>query len=253
MNHATDFYQWNYRGHEPTAEHEKLMHAHRMIMFGPKDLYLFGKRGQNLGSHFLSCKYLPDFEHYDFLHLFEHYYLCGDERARESLMRFANFVVTFEWDVTFLRESEKNGIPPLDKVDFFDKHHNALHRSHYARIYSWQLYTPLQAFQATGHPVYDLITKWQLRRLSHLQRLSRGIPEAWVRSYWDSTKQTTWKRYEYPDDNDVTTYQFTAQQWQIYKTMFAFHEAFKTYGDEEILDNIWGLCDYLLQVPWQGP
>lgn len=115
------------------------------------------------------------------------------------------------------------------------------------------MYTPLQAFQATGHPVYDLITKWQLRRLSHLQRLSRGIPEAWVRSYWDSTKQTTWKRYEYPDDNDVTTYQFTAQQWQIYKTMFAFHEAFKTYGDEEILDNIWGLCDYLLQVPWQGP
>lgn len=252
-NFNVDFYQWNYRGHEPTNDPEKLKHAHRMIMFGPKDLHLYGKKGQNSGTHFCSYKYLPDFEHYAFIHLWEQYYLWGDARARESLMRFANFSVTFEWDVAFLREGEKNGIPPLDRVDYFDQHHAALWRSHYARIYSWQFYTPLEAYQATGDPVYDLLSRWQLRRFSHLQRLSRGIAECWNRSYWNSAEQKTWKKIDYPDEKDVTTFQFRAQQWMIGKTMLGFHEAWRTYGDEEILDNIWGECDYFMQVPWRGP
>lgn len=266
INHAIDFYQWNYRGHEPSTDAKRLAHAHRMIMFGPKDFYMYGKRGQNSGTSFQSYKYLPDFEHYGFLHLFEHYYLWGDMRARESLMRFANFAVTFEWDVMFHRETvkgewwmgsakpeggENSGIPSLNRVDYFDKHPDALRRSHYARIYSWQLYTPLQAFQATGDPVYDLLTKWQLRRLSHLQRLSRGIPEAWVPRYWDSNAQKMWKEIPYP--KDVTDFEYSAQQWMIGKTMLGFHEAYKTYGDEEILDNIWGTMDYFTQVPWIGP
>jgi hypothetical protein len=251
-NWNVDFYQWNYRGHEPTNDPEKLKLAHRITLFGPKDYYIWGKRGINPGTYLGGYKYLPDFEHYGFIHLWEQYYLWGDERARESLMRFANFTCTFEADVMFWRAGQKNFLP-LEEVDFFDKNHGALHTSHYARIYSWQLYTPLQAYQATGHPVYDLLTKWQLRRLSHLQRLSRGIPEAWKRGLWDSAQQKMWKNIEYPTDEDVTTYQFSAQQWQIAKTMLGFHEAWKIYGDEEILDNLWGEADYFRQVPWQAP
>ena len=251
-DNAIDFLQWNYRGHEPTAEHAKLHHAHRLIMFGGKDVYLFGKKGQNMGTHMMAYKYLPDFEHYAMLWLWEHYYLWGDERARESLMRFANFSVTFEWDVMFKREGEKEGLPPLEKVDFFEKHRTGLYRSHYARIYSWQLYTPLQAYEATGHPVYDLITKWQLRRQSHLQRLSRGMPECWTRRLWDSEKQGFWKDIPYPPEaDDVTAYLYRGKIWMFSKTMLAFHEAFRTYGDEEVLDNLWGMCDYYRnQVPW---
>lgn len=249
-NQAVDFYQWNYRGYEPVNDHAKLSQAHRMIMFGSKDIYLYGKRGQNMGSSMLSYKYLPDAEHYGFMNLWEQYYLWGDDRARDSLRHFANFALVFQWDVQFLREGEKNGIPSLENVDYYDKHHEALYRSHYARIYSWQLYTPLQAFQATGDPVYDLISKWQMRRLSHLQRLSRGIPEAWVQKYWSSYEQKHWKTVDYP--KEVTDFEYVAQAWQIAKTMLGFHEAYKTYGDEEILDNIWGETDYFKQVPWRG-
>ncbi len=247
---AIDFFQWNYRGHEPSFDYRKLQHAHRMIMFGPKDLYLYARVGINPGTHFCCYKYLPDFEHYAFLWLWEHYYLWGDARARESLMRFANFSVVFEWDVMFKREGVKEGIPSLERVDFFEKHHRALWRSHYARIYAWQLYTTLQAFQATGHPVYDRMVKWHLRRLSHLQRLSRGMPECWRRRLWDSKKQRFWKTVEYP--REVTDFVYSGKIWMFSKTMLAFHEAFKTYGDEEILDNIWGMCDYYRnQVPWK--
>jgi hypothetical protein len=115
------------------------------------------------------------------------------------------------------------------------------------------LYTPLQAYQATGEPVYDMLTRWQLRRLSQLQRLSRGIPEAWVGRRWDNNAQKFWMDVPYPSDSDVTTYEYGAQQWMIGKTMLGFHEAYKTYGDEAILDNLWGEADYYLQVPWKGP
>ncbi len=249
-NMCIDFFQWNYRGHDPTNDSERLKHAHRLILFGPKDLYNWAQTGVNPGTGLCGYKYLPDFEHYAFLWLWEHYYLWGDERAKESLMKFANFSVTFEADVMFWRAGQKNMLP-LDQVDFFDKHPAALHISHYARIYSWQLYTPLQAYQATGHPVYDLLTKWQLRRLSHLQRLSRGIPECWQRNYWSSPAQKHWKVVEYP--KEVTDFLYRAQSWQIGKTMIAFHEAYRIYGDEEILDNLWGEADYFRQVPWQGP
>ncbi|MCK5849868.1 MAG: hypothetical protein KAH23_03055 [Kiritimatiellae bacterium] len=251
-DNAIDFLQWNYRGHEPTNDPKKLHHAHQMLMFGPKDLNLYGKRGQNMGTSFMAYKYLPDFEHYALLWLWEHYYLWGDERAKESLMRFANYCTTFEWDVMFKREEEKNGIPPLDKVDFLGPNHGeALTRSHYARIYSWMLYTPLQAYQATGHPVYDLITKWQLRRMSHLQRLSRGMPEKWKLRLWDSKKQGFWKDIKYPTDKPED-YMYSGKIWMFSKTMIAFHEAYRTYGDEEILDNLWGMCDYYRnQVPWK--
>jgi len=33
-------------------------------VFGSKNLYMYGKRGQNMGTHFQGYKYLPDFEHY---------------------------------------------------------------------------------------------------------------------------------------------------------------------------------------------
>ncbi|MFC1672349.1 hypothetical protein ACFL01_04370, partial [Planctomycetota bacterium] len=249
-NMCIDFFQWNYRGHEPTNDPGKLKHAHRLILFGPKDLYSWAETGVNPGTGLCGYKYLPDFEHYAFIWLWEHYYLWGDNRARESLMKFANFSVTFESDVMFWRAGKPNMIS-LEEVDFFDKNPAALHISHYARIYSWQLYTPLQAYQATGHPVYDLLTRWQLRRLSHLQRLSRGIPEAWQRQYWSSSEQKHWKNVPYP--KEATDFLFRAQAWQIGKTMMAFHEAYRIYGDEEVLDNLWGEADYFRQVPWQGP
>lgn len=266
---AIDYFQWNYRGYGPTNDIAALAHQHKMILFGAKDVSIWGCRGLNTSSYLNGYKFLPDFEHYGFLWLAEHYYLWGDSRARESLIKFATEPVTFEWDVMFQRETEKGdwwadgksraglagkpGFPSLEQTDFFEKHHDSLSRSHYARIYSWMLYTPLQAYQATGDPVLDLVTKWQLRRLSHLQRLSRGIPEAWVAKRWDSGKARFYKEIPYPDEKDVTTYEFKAQQWMIAKTMMAFHEAYRTYGDEEILDNIWGECDYFLQVPWRGP
>lgn len=245
-----DFMQWNYRHNEPSRDQSRLEHAFQMQLYSSKDLYLYGGQGQSLGSYMLSYKYLPDSEHYGMLWLFEHFYLWGDERTRESLKGFANWSVLFEWAQMFRGFGQK-GIPPLDQVDYFDKNREALRKSHYARIYFWQLYTPIQAYQATGNPVYDLIVKWQLRRLSHLQRLSRGIPEAWTSSYWDSAKQKAWRIIDYPAE--LMDFIYSAQTWQVAMITLAFHEAWKTYGDEEILDNLWGEADYFRQVPWRGP
>lgn len=228
----------------------------RLTGFGSKAFYLWksdadarpGKGKGREGKTYLNqYKYLPDHEHYAFFRLFEYYYLTGDRYALDAIHGFVN------WDLNFQhRHLFKGETLPLSEVDYFDEDPDALRRGHYSRVYSWMLYTNLAGFQATGSPVMDEFARWQIRRMLALLRHRHGQLTSWkpkpgkLLGFLPGDWQDKIARHV---DLDLlrqtdSVIQTGAKTWMEAQGVLALHEAYKTYGDERILDGLWGLADY---------
>jgi hypothetical protein len=263
---------WAYRGAIPPDKpasgrmDDYLADWDRLAGFGPKDFYLWRARGPEGkvrgGATYLNhYKALPDAEHYALFQLFEYWHLTGDRRALPAIHGFVNWALNYQHKHLFRRETR-----PLTVTDLFRDDPDALRRGHYARIYAWMLHTTLAGYQATGHPAHNEFALWQLRRMLALLRHRHGQLTRWdarpsdylplltrwerVASLdalfegrelgnWDSRLRTAlgWFGDERPP-------QSRAKTWMEAKGVFALHEAYRTYGDERILDGIWGLADY---------
>ncbi|WJW74435.1 hypothetical protein QVG61_07875 [Thiohalobacter sp. IOR34] len=255
---------WAYRGnrlHFGTGEDRypaldaQLEAWNRLTLFGPKDFYLWGGQGptkQNqdiaAGTSYLNrYKWLPDIEHYALFQLFEYYYLSGDRRALDAIHGFV------DWDLTFQHQSIFQGrLRPLSDTGLFERDPEALRRRHYARIYTWMLYTNLAGFQATGSPVMDEFARWQLRRMLALLRHRHGQLTRW------SVKPGTLlgllpdrlanKLSDHIDSpllrSEEAVHGSHAKTWMEAQGVLALHEAYRTYGDERILDGLWAQADY---------
>lgn len=214
--------------------------------FGPKDFYTWqgdrekqvrtprGPVTKQVGgwSYLNGYKILPDMEHYALFRLFEYYYLTGDRRALDAIYGFVN------WDINFQEvHLFKGRMQPLSTIDFFEKDPSALWRGHYARIYTWMLYTDLAGFQATGSPVFDEFARWQLRRMLGVLRERHGQLTSIKRE-----EQLAGKMLQFLRSSPVALSE--AQTWMEAQGVLALHEAYKTYDDERILDGLWGQADY---------
>ncbi|HJV24465.1 MAG TPA: hypothetical protein VJ673_02215 [Aromatoleum sp.] len=214
--------------------------------FGPKDFYTWqsdrmkdvptprGPEKRPVGgwSYLNGYKILPDMEHYAMFRLFEYYYLFGDRRALDAIYGFVN------WDINFQHVNLFNGkMQPLTRTDYFEKDPDALWRGHYARVYSWMLYTNLAGFQATGSPVFDEFARWQVRRMLGVLRSRHGQLTSPARE-----EQLAGKFLELFKASPVAVSK--AQTWMEAQSVLALHEAYRTYGDERILDGLWGQADY---------
>jgi hypothetical protein len=209
----------------------------RLTGFGAKDFYVWMSeenetyksprgelRSRRRGgfSYLNGYKVLPDIEHYALFRLFEYYNLTGDARALDSIHGFLNWAVNFQQRHIFQGKSL-----PLSVTDHFDRDRQALYRGHYSRIYAWMLYTTLAGFQSVGSPVFDEFARWQLRRALALLRERHG----------QFTRiEASQKGSSMPESR--------TKSWMEAIAVPAFHEAYKTYGDERILDAIWAQADY---------
>ena len=256
---------WHYRDNRLTfGEGEGRLEAldrqlaawNRLTAFGPKDFYLWGRspkeqpeQGPSLGgtTYLNRYKWLPDHEHYALFQIFEYYYLTGDRRALDSIHGFVDWDLNFQHRHLFLGKTR-----PLDDVTLFERDPEALRRGHYARVYSWMLYTNLAGLQATGSPVMDLYARWQLRRMLALLRNRHGqltrwdlSPGALLRLLPDSLARRVSNHVDLDllrADEDIHT--SWAKTWMESQGTMALHEAYKHYGDERILDGLWGQGDY---------
>lgn len=214
--------------------------------FGPKDFYTWQSerqkevktpRGPELRpvggwSYLNGYKILPDMEHYALFRLFEYYYLTGDRRALDAIHGFVN------WDLNFQHVNLFKGrMQPLANTELFDRDPDALWRGHYARVYTWMLYTNVAGFQATGNPLYDEFARWQLRRMLAVLRNRHGQLTSPKRE-----EQVVGKMLEFFRASPVAI--SSAQTWMEAQGVLALHEAYKTYDDERILDGLWGQADY---------
>jgi hypothetical protein len=221
---------------------EQLRDYHRLAGFGPKDFYLWrsgetytdntprGPVQRPVGgvSYLNAYKWLPDHEHYALFRLFEYYYLTGDPRALDAIHGFVN------WGIYFQNHHLFGGTTrPLTDVDYLRDNPEALHQGHYARVYSWMLYTNLAGMQATGSPVFDHYARWQLRRALALLRERHG---QFTRRMRDGSHET--------DAAGRVIHHSRVQSWMEAQGVLALHEAYKTFGDERILDGLWAQADY---------
>lgn len=219
----------------------------RLTGFGPKDFYLWksdepeevksarGEVRERLHggwSYLNGYKILPDIEHYGLFRLFEYYNLTGDPRALDSIHGFV------DWDVNFENRLMFGGkTPDLAVTDYFQKDPLALYRGHYSRIYAWMLFTTLVGFQTTGSEVFDMYTRWQIRRALELLVKRHG--------QFTSVPSTLFEQLKLAPVHDTSEVPFSvAKSWMEAIAVPVFHEAYKTYGDERILDAIWAQADY---------
>jgi hypothetical protein len=237
------------RGQERyTAVDRALADWNVLTAFGPKDFYLWlsertkqvdtrkGKVTKPVGgwSYFNGYKILPDMEHYALFRLFEYYNLTGDARALDAIRGFVN------WDLNFQHVHLFQGnMRPLEVTNLFEEDPSALWRGHYARIYTWMLYTNLVGFQTTGNAVYDEFARWQIRRLLGvlIQRHGQLTSIKYRFQTMDrDALQALLDRGEVPTSK--------VQTWMEAQGVLALHEAYRTYDDERILDGLWGQADY---------
>lgn len=221
----------------------------RLSGFGPKDFYLWrDSEKKKSGSSYLNkYKWLPDMEHYALFRLFEYYYLTGDQKALDSIYGFVNWAVNFQHKHLFKRKMKD-----LSVTDYFEKDQDALRRGHYSRVYTWMLYTTLNGYHATGNKVYNQYAIWQIRRMLSLLRHRHGQLTSWSPKPSKATGILSKKlQKKMAENSDVDFFrqkqdvEFSrAQTWMEAQGVMALHEAYKTYGDERILDGIWGLADY---------
>lgn len=221
----------------------------RLTAFGPKDFYLWkspetetiqwaGKKTTRLSgawSYLNGYKVLPDADHYAFFRLFEYYNLTGDPRALDAIHGFVNWAVTFQHRMLF------NGkMLGLEVVDHFERDPMAMHRGHYSRIYAWMLFTTVVGYQTTGSTVFDHFARWQIRRALALLRDRHGQLTSISRFQGDD------QEHEVQDllKRSGSVLRSRSQSWMEAINVAALHEAYKTYGDERILDGIWGQADY---------
>ena len=242
---------WAYRdnvlafgsGDEPLAHlDEQLRDYHRLAGFGPKDFYLWrsgetytdntprGPVERPVGgvSYLNAYKWLPDHEHYALFRLFEYYYLSGDPRALDAIHGFVNWAIYFQNHHLFGGTTR-----PLSDLDYLRDHPEVLHQGHYARVYSWMLYTNLAGLHATGSPVFDLYARWQVRRALALLRERHG---QFTRRSREGVHET--------DAAGRAIHFSRVQTWMEAQGVLALHEAYKTFGDERILDGLWAQADY---------
>ncbi|MCW9060017.1 MAG: hypothetical protein OQL11_14205 [Gammaproteobacteria bacterium] len=220
----------------------QLREYHRLAGFGPKDFYLWrsgetytdktprGPVERPVGgvSYLNAYKWLPDHEHYALFRLFEYYYLTGDPRALDSIHGFVN------WDIYFQNHHLFGGTTrPLADVNYLRDNPEVLHQGHYARVYSWMLYTNLAGLHATASPVFDLYARWQVRRALALLRDRHG---QFTRRMRDGAHET--------DSEGRKIHYSRVQTWMEAQGILALHEAYKTFDDERILDGIWAQADY---------
>ncbi len=233
----------------------------RLTGFGPKDFYLWRsdesepvktqrgveERRRGGGSYLNWYKWLPDHEHYALFRLFEYYYLIGDRRALDALHGFVNWALNFQHKHLF-----QGKMVPLTETDLFERDLDALRRGHYSRVYTWMLFTNLAGFHATESPVMDEFARWQIRRMLALLRHRHGqltswdpkpssilgfLPESWA--------EKISKHFDYDFlRNHEAVITSRAQSWMEAQGVLALHEAYKTYGDERILDGLWAQADY---------
>ncbi len=217
----------------------------RLTAFGPKDFTLW--RGDRTytektptgevvrykgGRSYLNgYKILPDMEHYALFRLFEYYYLTGDVRALDAIHGFVN------WDINFQQRHLFQGrMQPLSVTDLFTRDPDALRRGHYSRVYVWMLFTNLAGYHATGSPVYDEFSRWQVRRALALLRHRHGKLSNWKDSVSGMLGSLVGR--------GTAVGQSWDQSWMEAMGALALHEAYKTYDDERILDGLWGQADY---------
>jgi hypothetical protein len=235
----------------------------RTAGFGPKEFYLWRSAdspdspavppqsgtGESGGTTYLNdYKRLPDHEHYAYFELFEYYYLTGDRRATDAIHGFVNWDLNFQHKYLF-----KRNLAPLSATNLFSDDPDALRRGHpFSRIYSWMLYTNLAGFNATGSPVMDEFTRWQIRRILALLRHRHGQLSSWTpkpgtllnflpKDWQDKIARHVDIELLRAQEEIITTH---AKTWMEAQGVLALHEAYKTYQDERILDAIWGLADY---------
>lgn len=219
----------------------------RLAGFGPKDFYLWkseenesvkGARGQTVerrrgGWTYLNgYKILPDIEHYGLFRLFEYYELTGDPRALDAIHGFLDWAINFEQRMIF-----DGTTLDLSVTDHFRKDPMALYRGHYSRIYAWMLFTTLMGYQTTGSDVFDLYARWQIRRALALLVGRHG---QFTSPQYDTLMQLQKNGFR---DGPEPPYSI-AKSWMEAIAVPAFREAYKTYGDERILDAIWAQADY---------
>jgi hypothetical protein len=252
---------WVYRDNVITARpgrnvltevDQKLLAWDRLAGFGQKDFHLWldatGIDSNKGGSsYFNQYKQLPDMEHYANFILFEYYFLTGDKRALDSIHGFVNWALNFQHKHLFGRT-----LLPLSEFDYFSDEPEAMRRGHYARIYSWMLYSTLAGYHATDSPVMDHFAVWQIRRALSLLRHRHGQFTSWnvkpglILSLLDPYMQR--KLADHFDNPLIrkreSVYSSSAQSWMEAQNALALHEAYKTYQDERILDALWGMADY---------
>ncbi len=100
------------------------------------------------------------------------------------------------------------------------------------------LYTTLTGFHATGSPVFDEYARWQIRRMLALLRHRHGQLTSW-RSHRSREADP-----QHDPDTGQPIYFTRVQSWMEAQGPLVLHEAYKTYGDERILDGLWAQADY---------
>jgi len=263
---------WAYREAElddsqaglPSEAHDTFMQRwSELAGFGPKDFLLWRGDDDRGGRSYLNgYKQLPDAEHYALFQMFEYWVLTGDRRALPAIHGFVDWAIGYQHLHLFKRETAG-----LDEIDLFDDDPDALRRGHYARIYAWMLSATLNGYDATGNRQHHAYTLWQLRRMLGLLRHRHGQLTRWeIRpshylpvlrrstrltnidrlfeghelANWDSGLRALLGMF-----GEVDPPVSRAKTWMEAKGVFALHAAYRTYGDERILDGIWGLADYL--------
>ncbi len=239
---------------------KKLVAWDKLTGFGPKDFYLWSeqpgnkqpiyeqiKKLKSAKTYLNQYKYLPDIEHYAFFRLFEYYYLTGDQRALEVIYGFVNWAVNFQHKHIFKHEYQ-----PLTNTNMFEHDPDALRRGHYSRIYTWMLYTTLAGFHATNSTLFDEFAKWQIRRILGLLRHRHGQLTSWKPKpspLLEILPNSVAKKIAQHIDLDFLrsgeeNVESDTQSWMEAQGPLALHEAYKTYGDERILDALWAQADY---------
>ncbi|MCL6414697.1 hypothetical protein MIB92_03455 [Aestuariirhabdus sp. Z084] len=216
--------------------------------FGAKEIFLWASSDdmddRAEGRSYLNFyKWLPDIEHYALFRIFEWYYLTGSPWALDTINGFVN------WDLNFQNLKIFRGQPaPLVDTKVFERDRNALRRAHYSRIYNWMLYTNLAGYHATGNPVMDYFAKWQIRRALKLIRLRNGQLSNWkdkpIANLKSPKGAQTSQHPELFSPLSAKLYSSKAKTWMEAQAPLAFHEAYKTYMDERILDALWAQTDY---------
>lgn len=231
--------------------------------FGPKDFLLWRGDGERGGVSYLNgYKILPDAEHYALFQIFEYWQLTGDRRALPAIHGFVDWAIGYQHLHIFDHE-----VAGLDDTELFDDDPDALRRGHYSRIYAWMLYATLNGYDATGNGQHRAYTLWQLRRMLGLLRHRHGQLTRWDVTPGDyfpflrrSTRLAKFDRLFEGHElanwdsrvrgalsvfGEVAPPVSRAKTWMEAKGVFALHAAWRTFGDERILDGIWGLADYL--------
>ena len=246
---------WHYEGNRLTlpsqseadlrALDRQIAEWGRLAGFGPKDFHLWRsgrtrtvRRGgrtreepEGGWSYLNGYKVLPDHEHYAFFRLFEYWYLTGEPRALDAIHGFVNWAVYYQHHHLFRGRTR-----PLSDVTLFDRDPEALWRGHYARVYTWMLYTTLAGFHATGSPVFDLYARWQLRRMLRVLRHRHG--------QLTRIGNRRNRRGERDPATGRTVWFSRAKTWMEAQGVMALHEAWKTWRDPLILDGLWAQADY---------